>query len=245
MPELRCVKVDDHYILRDGAAGIFLAASQFPKHRETRAPTVAELKPHSNEINPKYHYLLEAPETDPHGNPASIKYSRKTREQFVASESDGKPTGWRATYRERGSKSAVQGSGRALEEARAGARAPAKRGRKKPKSKRAPRKRAPSWIMREAMDEQSDAFAMLEIVQLSNGDIVLRDPDDGAEPLLRIQFSREVRTLLGTDAMQVAKLMIEAAASKMSAMAEANDAVDGDARHRSLILRKRRVSGGG
>jgi hypothetical protein len=39
------------------------------------------------------------------------------------------------------------------------------------------------------MDEQSDAFAMLEIVQLSNGDIVLRDPDHGAEPLLRIQFS--------------------------------------------------------
>ena len=46
MPELRCAKVDDHYVLRDGASGIFLAASQFPKHRETRAPTVAELKPH-------------------------------------------------------------------------------------------------------------------------------------------------------------------------------------------------------
>ena len=44
---------------------------------------------------------------------------------------------------------------------------------------------------------------MLEIVQLSNGDIVLRDPDHGAEPLLRIQFSREVRTMLGADAMQV------------------------------------------
>ena len=72
------------------------------------------------------------------------------------------------------------------------------------------------------MDEQSDAFAMLEIVQLSNGDIVLRDPDHGAEPLLRIQFSRDVRAMLGTDAMQVAKLMIEAAASRMSEVAEAN-----------------------
>ena len=49
MPELRCVKVDDHYVLRDGASGIFLAASQFPKHRETRAPTVAELVPHRAE----------------------------------------------------------------------------------------------------------------------------------------------------------------------------------------------------
>ena len=74
------------------------------------------------------------------------------------------------------------------------------------------------------MDEQSDAFAMLEIVQLSNGDIVLRDPDLGAEPMLRIQFSREVRTMLGAGAMQVAKLMIEAAASQMSQVVEANDA---------------------
>ena len=30
MPHLKCEKVDDHYLLRDGASGIFLAASQFP-----------------------------------------------------------------------------------------------------------------------------------------------------------------------------------------------------------------------
>jgi DNA topoisomerase-1 len=98
MPELRCRKVDDHYVLRDGASGIFLAASQFPKHRETRAPTVAELQPHKHEIDPKYHYLLDAPPTDPDGNPAVVKFSRKTREQYVASEVDGTATGWRAHY---------------------------------------------------------------------------------------------------------------------------------------------------
>jgi hypothetical protein len=74
------------------------------------------------------------------------------------------------------------------------------------------------------MDEKSAAFATLEIVQLSNGDVVLRDPDLGAEPLLRIQFSREVRTVLGAGAMQVAKTMIEAAATQMSAVVTANDA---------------------
>jgi DNA topoisomerase-1 len=100
MPELRCVKVDDHYVLRDGAAGIFLAASEFPKHRETRAPTVAELKRHGGELDPKHHYLLGAPETDPAGHPAVIKYSRKNRTQFVSSEVDGRATGWRATYRD-------------------------------------------------------------------------------------------------------------------------------------------------
>jgi DNA topoisomerase-1 len=100
MPELRCAKVDDYYVLRDGAAGIFLAASQFPKHRETRAPTIAELKRHRAEIDAKHHYLLDAPETDRDGHPAVVKYSRKSRAQFVASEVSGKPTGWRAVYRD-------------------------------------------------------------------------------------------------------------------------------------------------
>ena len=101
MPELRCEKVDDHYVLRDGAAGIFLAASQFPRHRETRAPLVTELKAHANELDPKFAYLLTAPEADPDGNPAQVRFARKTREQYVLSEAkDGKATGWRANYRD-------------------------------------------------------------------------------------------------------------------------------------------------
>ncbi|MEM7219113.1 MAG: type I DNA topoisomerase [Pseudomonadota bacterium] len=98
MPELACQKVEDHYVLRDGAAGIFRAASQFPKHRETRAPLVSEIIPHANELDPKFRYLLEAPVADPDGRPAVIKYSRKEKAQYVASEEDGKATGWRATY---------------------------------------------------------------------------------------------------------------------------------------------------
>lgn len=98
MPEIQCTKVDDYYILRDGAAGLFLAASQFPKNRETRAPLVAEIAPHKAEIDPKYHFLLDAPQTDPVGNPSQIRYSRKTKEQYVMTEIDGKATGWRAHY---------------------------------------------------------------------------------------------------------------------------------------------------
>ena len=100
MPELQCEKVDDYYLLRDGAAGIFLAASQFPKHRETRAPLVSELVPHANELDPKFKYLLEAPEADPEGNPAVIRYSRKTKEQYVQSELEGKASGWKAFYQD-------------------------------------------------------------------------------------------------------------------------------------------------
>ncbi|HEX7036935.1 MAG TPA: type I DNA topoisomerase [Pseudomonadales bacterium] len=100
MPELRCETVDDYYLLRDGASGIFLAASQFPKNRETRAPLVRELKPHANELDPKLRYLLEAPETDPEGRPAVVRYSRKEKMQYVQSEENGKATGWRAVYRD-------------------------------------------------------------------------------------------------------------------------------------------------
>ena len=99
MPELRCRTVDDHYVLRDGAAGIFLAASGFPKNRETRAPLVTELQPHRDELDTKFHYLLDAPEADPDGNPAVVRFSRKSREQYVTSEVDGKPTAWSAHYR--------------------------------------------------------------------------------------------------------------------------------------------------
>lgn len=100
MPELRCATVDDHFVLRDGAAGVFLAASRFPKHRETRAPSIAELKAHGNELDPKFAHLLTAPEADADGNPALVRFSRKTREQFVGSEKDGKQTGWSAFYRD-------------------------------------------------------------------------------------------------------------------------------------------------
>ncbi|MCL4106555.1 UNVERIFIED_CONTAM: hypothetical protein GTU68_009689 [Idotea baltica] len=98
MPELACVKVEDHYILRDGAAGLFLAASQFPRNRETRAPLVDEILPHQKEIDPKYAFLFEAPVSDGKGNRAQIRYSRKTKEQYVMTEKDGKATGWKAFY---------------------------------------------------------------------------------------------------------------------------------------------------
>ncbi len=98
MPELKCEKVNDTYILRDGASGLFLAASLFPKNRETRAPLVLELIPHKHEIDPKYHFLCDAPKQDPEGRAAVIRYSRKTKEQYVQTEVDGKPTGWRAFF---------------------------------------------------------------------------------------------------------------------------------------------------
>jgi DNA topoisomerase-1 len=99
MPELACLKVDDTYVLRDGASGLFLAASNFPKNRETRAPLVEEILPHKKEIDPKYKFLFSAPTEDGDGNKTIIRYSRKTKEQYVQTEIDGKATGWKAFYK--------------------------------------------------------------------------------------------------------------------------------------------------
>jgi DNA topoisomerase-1 len=61
---------------------------------------VKELVPHRAEIDPKYHFLLDAPKKDRDGNDAVIRFSRKSREHYVQTEADGKPTGWRAIYQD-------------------------------------------------------------------------------------------------------------------------------------------------
>jgi DNA topoisomerase-1 len=99
MPELACDKVEDHYVLRDGAAGLFLAASKFPKNRETRAPLLAEILPHKDELEDKYQYLLKGPVADDDGNPTVIRFSRKAKEHYLLTEVDKKATGWKAYYR--------------------------------------------------------------------------------------------------------------------------------------------------
>ncbi|WP_026375035.1 type I DNA topoisomerase [Aestuariibacter salexigens] len=101
LPELPCEKSDAHFVLRDGASGIFLAAHNFPKSRETRAPLVEELARFKDRISPKFHYLAEAPAKDPDGNPSLVRYSRKTKQQYVISEDkNGKATGWSAWYKD-------------------------------------------------------------------------------------------------------------------------------------------------
>ena len=85
MLELKCEKSDGYFVLRDGAAGIFLASSSFPKSRETKKPRVIDLYRHKDELDKKFLYLAEAPQTDPEGNYYLIKFSRKNKKHFLAS----------------------------------------------------------------------------------------------------------------------------------------------------------------
>lgn len=98
LPELKCTKSDGYFVLRDGAAGIFMAASTFPKSRETRAPLVEELVTYRELLWPKYAYLADAPVTDDDGNKATVRFSRKTKEQYVATDVDGKASGWTSKF---------------------------------------------------------------------------------------------------------------------------------------------------
>ncbi|CAH0524134.1 DNA topoisomerase 1 [Allocatenococcus thiocycli] len=97
-PELPCENSDAYFVLRDGASGLFMAASNFPKSRETRAPLVSELTLYEERLPEKFKYLATAPQEDPDGRPAVVRFSRKTKENYVRSEENGKPSGWTALY---------------------------------------------------------------------------------------------------------------------------------------------------
>ncbi|NHB95623.1 type I DNA topoisomerase [Photorhabdus stackebrandtii] len=98
LPELPCEKSDAYFVLRDGAAGVFLAANTFPKSRETRAPLVEELARFKDRLPEKLRYLADAPVADAEGNRTVIRFSRKTKQQYAASEKNGKATGWSVFY---------------------------------------------------------------------------------------------------------------------------------------------------
>jgi DNA topoisomerase-1 len=107
LPDLKCIKCEDHYLLRDSMKGLFLAASQYPKNRETRAPRVDEIKDLKEQFvnacrflpdKDKHLYLLNAPRKDKDGNPYVVRYNRTDDIHYVASEKDGKKTKWTATF---------------------------------------------------------------------------------------------------------------------------------------------------
>ena len=101
MPGLACAKVEDHFVLREGARGLFLAASKYPKHRETRSPKVSEISDLVDQLPEKLQYLAKAPLADPDGNLSDIRYSTKMASSYLASFKDEKQSKWRAFYDEK------------------------------------------------------------------------------------------------------------------------------------------------
>jgi hypothetical protein len=73
---------------------------------------------------------------------------------------------------------------------------------------------------------------LLEITELANGDVVLREADTESstqtEPLVRIRFSGEVRDMLGKDLVSVAEAMIDAATEFLEAETEEDGSTSDD-----------------
>ena len=75
--------------------------SSDPKVRETRAPKVSELVAHKDKLPEKFKYFVTAPVADGDGNPTVVRFSRKTKKQYVMAENaEGKSTGFTAFYNE-------------------------------------------------------------------------------------------------------------------------------------------------
>ena len=90
MEGLKCEKCDDVYLLRDSLKGLFLAASQFPKNRETRAPLVSEVKSVLSQLPEKHQIFSKAPDKDPDGDDLVVRFNRKDGSQTLSSELKGK-----------------------------------------------------------------------------------------------------------------------------------------------------------
>ncbi|MFV0478935.1 MAG: hypothetical protein ACK5ME_14040 [Parahaliea sp.] len=70
--------------------------------------------------------------------------------------------------------------------------------------------------------------ALLEIVDLGDGEIVLQRVEDDSEPLVRIHFSQESRMYLMENTLEVAKAMIQAGLQTASALNEQSDKAEAE-----------------
>ena len=100
LENIRCQKCDDFYLLRDSMKGLFLAASQFPKNRETRAPLLSEIKDVIKELPEKYKHFADAPTEDLEGDSLVIRFNRKGGTHYLSAEKDNKKKKYFFVYEE-------------------------------------------------------------------------------------------------------------------------------------------------
>ena len=87
MEKLKVKGKNDHFILRVSGDSIFLAASKFPKVRETRAISITELKSVGDKIPDNFKFYLTAPEKV-NDLPTFAMYDRFKKEPIVCAMLD-------------------------------------------------------------------------------------------------------------------------------------------------------------
>ncbi len=67
--------------------------------------------------------------------------------------------------------------------------------------------------------------SLLEIVDMGDGEIVLQQADNDAEPLLTIRFSEASQRHMMENCLEVAKVMIQAGIEAVAVMADDDEAI--------------------
>jgi hypothetical protein len=75
----------------------------------------------------------------------------------------------------------------------------------------------------DAEDQAPREESLFEIIQLENGDVVLRRCRGTDEPLVRLRFSAQMLDMLGDDLLDVAEAMLDAAADAVADLHERDD----------------------
>ncbi len=83
LPECKTDDGEAHFVLREGARGLFLMASDFPKRRDSRSPLIRELQPVEAFLPEKLQWLARAPASDPDGGDATLMYDSRQHLQYV------------------------------------------------------------------------------------------------------------------------------------------------------------------
>jgi len=78
--------------------------------------------------------------------------------------------------------------------------------------------------------------SLLEIVDLGDGEVVLRRADDDSEPLVSIQFSEEARMFVLDNGLEVAKVMIQAGLQAAAAIVQQAEAESTEAESATRTL---------
>ena len=95
---------------------------------------IKEILTVKDQLSEKFRYLILAPVKDPEGRDSLLRFSRKTKEQYVTSEEEGKATSWRAYFQDgRWVESDAKAAAKKAKAAKASAAAKSKKTTKKSK----------------------------------------------------------------------------------------------------------------
>lgn len=98
LPLLPCKAKGAHFVLREGNSGIFLAAHNYPRVKETRQVKVTELVRFKDKLPEHLLYLTLAPEVDHLGTEMTVRWSRKAEQMYVSTYEQKTKTGTSYTY---------------------------------------------------------------------------------------------------------------------------------------------------